>query len=501
MDQGLVVKGVISCFDNTPVPKLSLSHRLFRYAMRSVYQCKRNQPIRLLNRISAIEHVCQLQKNNGCWHLSQATLDYISDQEVDLVISFSVHDISNDLTQQTKLGLIRYAVSKNELDPFITSAIDALLHAKKTTSIGIYQKASNQVACLSQAQVSISPHNHALTFNSILAHATLLLPKAVFISYHNPNYRIHHQASEQAEQHPLLQLLVLSAKRTYHRIAGKLIGAFSSNRWTVCRTKSPLTYSGHQAITAEHSYLIPKDMVFVADSIVLNEDTILCEGLEIKTNKGVLLSIKDGQFARLDTTGHHLSKEHLSYPFVFRDKGKTYLVPEMSSTGAQCIYPIDPQTLDIGTGITLKGLEHERLADATILFDKGTYWLFAGKAGLTVNSVLYLWHSEQLEGPYLPHPLNPICIDCDGGRQAGPIHEHNGKYYRFGQNNTKLYGNGVVVFEIAELNFNNYQEHRVSTIKSQHHNGPHTIDFQGEDIIFDHYIRAFDKLAWLRKLK
>ena len=68
-----------------------------------------------------------------------------------------------------------------------------------------------------------------------------------------------------------------------------------------------------------------------------------------------------------------LSKKHYSYPFSFIYKEKEYLLPEVASHTNQYILDISNKEK-----FFIKGLEKERIVDATFLNTK--YWyLFFGK--------------------------------------------------------------------------------------------------------------------------
>src|SRR5262249_25137015 len=85
--------------------------------------------------------------------------------------------------------------------------------------------------------------------------------------------------------------------------------------------------------------------------------------------------------------------------------------------------------------------------------------------GRDYGAELYVFYAESpLSTRWLPHPQNPVKIDCEGGRNGGMITEP-GKLFRIGQRQALAqYGRGISVYEIEVLDEVSYRERLVTDI-------------------------------------
>ena len=86
---------------------------------------------------------------------------------------------------------------------------------------------------------------------------------------------------------------------------------------------------------------------------------------------------------------------HLSYPYVFRDGGRTFMVPESGATSRVDLWT----ATDFPLGWELVGplLEGVHAVDASILHHAGLYWMW-------VNLALAGWPSRRRDVPLLQRP-------------------------------------------------------------------------------------------------
>ncbi|GGY96613.1 glucosamine inositolphosphorylceramide transferase family protein [Novosphingobium colocasiae] len=110
---------------------------------------------------------------------------------------------------------------------------------------------------------------------------------------------------------------------------------------------------------------------------------------------------------------------HLSYPTVFEAEGETWMLPEACASGGLTLYrarafpgewePHCPIRLDVVP------------IDATPVHWQGKWWLFYAPAGTAEQRLTHLHaaFADKLEGPWTPHPANPVLIDPLGARPGG----------------------------------------------------------------------------------
>jgi hypothetical protein len=161
------------------------------------------------------------------------------------------------------------------------------------------------------------------------------------------------------------------------------------------------------------------------------------------------------------------TKSHLSYPFIFKEDNKIYVFPEAAHSGKLTCYEYDPlsQTLTFA-----KEILNLALLDSTILKHDNKYWLFGTLAGKDSHSKLYVYISDNLLGPYSPHPANPVKSSSRSSRPAGNFIRVDGAIFRPSQNCEKIYGESITINKINTLNEFSFDEEEFMTISANRSN-------------------------------
>lgn len=110
---------------------------------------------------------------------------------------------------------------------------------------------------------------------------------------------------------------------------------------------------------------------------------------------------------------------HLSYPFIVETNGETYMMPEGFRSGCVSLYRAVefPHRWEPVRRITLD----EAPIDATPVFHNGMWWMFYTPATTREAKVsaLHVAFAPSLEGPWTPHPKNPVRFDPSSSRPGG----------------------------------------------------------------------------------
>ncbi|HRH70270.1 MAG TPA: hypothetical protein PLB89_12245 [Flavobacteriales bacterium] len=77
----------------------------------------------------------------------------------------------------------------------------------------------------------------------------------------------------------------------------------------------------------------------------------------------------------------------------------------------------------------VKTLMNRALTSPTLIHFEGLWWLL-GTDPDAADSVLLAYHSQAMDGPFLPHPLNPLKVDSVGTRPAGTPFVHGTDLWR-----------------------------------------------------------------------
>ena len=223
--------------------------------------------------------------------------------------------------------------------------------------------------------------------------------------------------------------------------------------------------------------------------------SIMLEALNAKNGLGEICEIDrtDLSFKKV-----HLQGGHYSYPFTFAHEDTKYIMPEMGSHSSQSLFEVGNEHSPAAQTV-MKGLEDVRVVDSTLFFKNGIYYLFTSFSDRAADR-LELYTASHFDGPYSPHPQNPIVSDPTKARMGGRIYADKDRLIRFGQDNSSSYGNGLAVAEITVLSPEAYSETEIGRIKFVDAKGPHTVDVSGDKIVMDYYHDRFSLLAGYRRL-
>ncbi|MFN0186060.1 MAG: hypothetical protein ACKVQR_19775 [Aquabacterium sp.] len=214
------------------------------------------------------------------------------------------------------------------------------------------------------------------------------------------------------------------------------------------------------------SRLDPPDTAFWADPFLVrmgDRRYVLFEELPFRTQRGHISRVE------IDTAGRPVGPAqvvlaepwHLSYPFVWQEGGRTFLLPEASETGGTTLY----EAVDGGAAWRRHAvlIEGTRLADATIVRYDGRLWMFASSTvrGGALDDALHIYYAPSVEGPWHAHPLNPVKVDASSSRPAGAMWVEGGVLYRVAQDCSTRYGGATVCLRVSRLTTDAFEEETV----------------------------------------
>lgn len=247
---------------------------------------------------------------------------------------------------------------------------------------------------------------------------------------------------------------------------------------------------------------------YYADPFHINSSdmnfNILVEEYTIENDYGrIALLTFDKDFKQVKNKILLDTQSHLSYPFVFIENNKTYIFPEAAQSGKLSCYEYDSELESI---IFLQDVLYMPLLDSTILKYDSKYWIFGTLRGEDKDYNLYIFFSENLLGPYIPHLNNPVKRGLDGTRSAGHFIEVDGTFYRPTQNCKKEYGESISlnkVIKLDEVNFIEESYMRISINKKNRNNNGvhsiHTINAMDDTILVDGVHWSFSPFNQFKK--
>jgi hypothetical protein len=155
---------------------------------------------------------------------------------------------------------------------------------------------------------------------------------------------------------------------------------------------------------------------------------------------------------------------HMSYPQVFQWEGVWYMTVENSAARRVCLYRATD--FPLGWECVADLITDRICVDATLHHHQGLWYLFGNvsECGANASDELFLFMSERLEGPYRPHPGNPIVSDVRRSRPAGQLFLKEGKLIRPAQCCVPVYGAATVFNQVTTLSPTHYSERPISRL-------------------------------------
>jgi hypothetical protein len=221
----------------------------------------------------------------------------------------------------------------------------------------------------------------------------------------------------------------------------------------------------------EFTFVRPPKSRFYADPFLIKIDDknyIFFEDFIYSKNKGVI------SYIELDKRGRHSKPEivlerdyHLSYPFLFTQDNKIFMIPETIGNKTIEVY----EAVEFPKKWKLRETLFNNLiaADSTLILHNDKYWLFTSMPDLgdSLEDKLYLFYSDSLFGEWKSHPMNPIISDIMLARSAGNLFYLGEDLIRPSQEKSVRYGYALNFNKIEILSESDYKETNITKIKPE----------------------------------
>lgn len=260
-------------------------------------------------------------------------------------------------------------------------------------------------------------------------------------------------------------LIVRIAARLFRRRVRSLL---FDPRWVVAyrrldEDESPLSFTGR------YRTLLPPPGRAFADPFVMEDpsgDAMLLEDYKPRSEPGRIVAVGLDPSGSAGAPEPVLSRDtHLSYPFLMRDEGQLYMVPESRATGeVELLRATDFPLGWARDRVLMEGLPG---SDATLFRHEGRFWLFVAVSpdGDPAVDELHLFSAPALGGEWTAHPANPVVADVRSARPAGALFHHEGQLLRPAQDCSRAYGWRVVLNRVETLTESEYRETPVGRIE------------------------------------
>jgi len=297
-------------------------------------------------------------------------------------------------------------------------------------------------------------------------------------------------------------------------VGDHLRSLFKHQQWTVGVIQVPVTELLERAAEGKPD-LQPKWLPehrhrFLADPMACEREgalALLAEEFDWRSGLGHIARIELGNGSDFRTAEVIRNEHHLSYPYLIEDAGELYCIPECAESARVTLFQRD----SVAARWTEKKVILDDVAgvDPTLFKYDGRWWLFCTSAGAEANEVLYAWHARELLGEWQAHTSNPIKIDIQSARPAGPPFQHGSHLIRPAQDCSKRYGGSLVFNRILKLTPDEFVEEPIARLEPNSRGpypaGLHTICRAGGMTVIDGARYTFRpaemRRALARKLK
>lgn len=265
--------------------------------------------------------------------------------------------------------------------------------------------------------------------------------------------------------------------------------------WHVGIAHAPIARFLTDAPTPAITWLpLPRSFSFIADPFGVREPdggwTVCVEALDYRVKRGEIHYYKVDAQGRVQEQGVALkAKTHLSYPFLIREGGETYMLPESYRSGKLTLYRATDYPRAWEPVATL--LEMPAI-DASIIAYEGRYWMFFALPGPAQRALdeLHIAYADTLTGPWTLHAHNPVRKDIATARMGGTPFIHEGTLYLPMQDGTHTYGGALRILKVTRLTPEQFIAEEVRHIAPAqfghaYADGCHTLSACGDSTLFD----------------
>jgi hypothetical protein len=213
-------------------------------------------------------------------------------------------------------------------------------------------------------------------------------------------------------------------------------------------------------LTARHVTDVPAR--YVADPFLVHQEDrfyLFFEVWNLETNNGQIgLAMSDN--GRDWCYQQIILREpfHLSYPYIFGWRGSFYMIPESGEAESVRLYVANPFPVKWSYVGTLVNGYH---VDSSIVRHHDRWWLLTAN-DRSQEMELRVYSANELSGPWISHPANPVVISSLSARPCGRVFHHQKRLFRVGQDCSDDYGLRVRALEILKLTEFNYLEKEIS---------------------------------------
>ncbi len=428
----------------------------------------------------------------------------------EVIISFGTHDLPESLRKLPRFGIWTLSVESSFAPGDLDYGFWEVIRYRTTSFSSVCVKAhsDSQAETIYRSVESTCPFSVNRNRNQIFHRTALFIPRLIqglkqggegYLARQKERHRKWMDEGFDNEISLGTVSVLKDIFKFYSRVTPLVINKIlytDAFRWHILfhhgENKDPITEGFEQ-----FRQLKSPEGIFWADPFVVYENGlhyIFVEEFIYRKNKAHISVLELDQDGSLMNQQKVIERPyHMSYPFVFKEGGTWYMIPETASNNTVELYKCTefPNTWELEK-IIMKDVS---ATDTTLFYHNHRWWMFTtlDQTGSVSggSTELFLFYADSpFTDSWVSHPLNPVVSDETGARCAGSLFVRGGNIYRPSQDCSVRYGRGFNIKRITVLNEYEYNETTEKEIKPFWDNklrGTHTLNFDNGLTVIDTY--------------
>jgi len=438
----------------------------------------------IINKLNSIDVIKAKPTRKGFLDIFDKTdVQKIYEYKLDVILRNEFNIIRGEILTAAKYGIWSFHHADNSINRGGPPGFWEIVYKQSSVGVTLQQLTPELDGGLVIDKAFFNRHwSYVKTYDLILENSVTILLKSLkklaagnyttkkSIVYYNPLYKT---PNCYYSIKYIFYFYLNLAKKATERLSNKLFGV-RYNCWSLFIGKGDFITS---TLFRLKPAKLPKNE-FWADPFIYYYDKdyyVFFENYNYKTKKGKISCGRVEGRNLVDIKDVLEMEYHLSYPYIFKEDDKIYLMPETQENNRLEIYECIefPNKWELYS----TAFDGEKVVDAFFYNDEQKQkWLFVNKKAndnCSSDSELYIYKVDSLKMDKMePHKNNPVIIDSRVARNGGPIFKYENKYYRPSQANIDgIYGAALNINEINKLSIEEYNEETVVTVKPNFYKG------------------------------
>ena len=347
---------------------------------------------------------------------------------------------------------------------------------------------------ISQGWVHAVPWSVSTTLDTIFSAMTTLMTSCITKAQGSMTLApVAASANDSSTRIQLPAVVPFFAGSIFHKIRWLISRLARQDQWHVGVVDSSIEEVYTKGVVDNPTWYSNPNGQYLADPFGLpDRDEILVEAFDATSQKGRIVALRRTN-GELSAAPVFHGAGHMSYPYLFQSDGDVFCVPETSDQQTAILYRCSAWPHKWTAHATI--VDNLAATDSTIFQHEGSWWMLCTDDQAGSGSHLYAFYAPSLDGPWIPHILNPVKVDVRSARPAGTPFRAAGRLIRPAQSHDRGYGSGIVFNEVIALSETAFEERVVGTLspprRGPFRHGLHTISALGSLTLIDGKRRRF----------